>query len=268
MSACLMAVGGAMDLDGAIPQAFLERSGGVEARIAILPTASSLADSGKAEAGTLQQLGLKQPAAVLPIRTREDALREDHLAALRSATGVFITGGNQMRLSAALAGTPALAALKEAYRSGCVIAGTSAGASALSNLMIAYGKPGQAPRHNIVQLVPGLGFIEHMVIDQHFNQRNRLGRLLYIVAASPDMLGVGVDENTAAVITADRIGVVGAGGVTIVDGAELADSIVAEVERNQLAAYSGARLHLLTSGCVYHIASRTASLAKKPLVVE
>lgn len=267
MSGSLIAIGGALDVNGAVMQEFYQLSGGADARIIILPTASALAESGEAEQRALLALGVRQPPVILPIRTRTQALESEHVRAVQSATGIYFTGGNQMRLTVALTGTPLLDALRALHRAGAVVSGSSAGAAALTEVMIAYGRSGQAPRHRSAQITPGLGFDGQVIFDQHFNQRNRLGRLLYIVAANPGLLGVGVDENTAAILQGPVIRAAGAGGVTIVDGAELSDTNVAELEKNQLVSYANIRIHLLTAGSSFDISRKITTLEKALLPV-
>lgn len=267
MSGTLLAIGGALDVHGAVMREFYQLSGGADARIIILPTASALAESGEAEQQALLAMGVRQPPHILPIRTRAQAMEANPQSALKGVTGVYITGGNQMRLTVTLTGTPLLDVIRAHYRAGAVIGGSSAGAAALTEVMIAYGRNGQAPRHNSVQITPGLGFATQVIFDQHFNQRNRLGRLLYIVAANPGLLGAGVDENTAAILQDQVIRAVGVGGVTIVDGTGLIDTNVAELEKNQLVAYNNIRLHLLTAGSSYDISLKKATLEKAWLPV-
>ena len=130
-----------------------------------------------------------------------------------------MTGGNQLRLSMVVAGTRLGAALLDAHRRGAVVGGTSAGASALSAHMVAFGGPGEVPKQRLAHMSAGLGLLPGAVIDQHFSQRNRLGRLLLLVAESPSQLGIGIDEDTAAVISPDGVlEVLGKGTVTVVDG--------------------------------------------------
>jgi cyanophycinase len=133
--------------------------------------------------------------------------------------------------------------------------------------MIGYGKSGLAPRAGIAQFLPGLGFTDKVLFDQHFSQRNRLGRLLYAAAAHPGVLGVGVDENTAAIVENDsKISVIGKSAVTIVDGKNITASDVAEVTASRPIAISGLKVHVLTPGCTFDIRKRTAYIP--PLTLE
>jgi cyanophycinase len=263
MSGTIMAIGGAMDLHGPVVEAFYKMVGGADGNIVILPTASALTESGQEVADAFQELGLRQPARVLPVRQRMDAYDEGIVADLYQATGIFMMGGNQLRLTALVGGTPLHEAMLQTYESGTIVAGTSAGAASLSQLMIAYGRSGSAPRMGMVQLVPGLGFTSRLIIDQHFHQRNRLGRLLLAVAINPVLVGVGIDENTAAVLNTNTLAVIGKRAVTIVDGSQIAASDVSETGHGSLVAISGARLHILKAGWKFDISSRKAILPEE-----
>ncbi|MBN1179903.1 MAG: cyanophycinase [Anaerolineae bacterium] len=266
MAPVLIAIGGAVDLAPPTPlQAFLEHAGGAEGRVVILPTASSLDDAGQAYVAAFEALGLAQPARVLNVRRRDAAHDPATVEAIRQATGIFFTGGNQVRITATLGGTPVEAALHAAYRRGAVIGGTSAGAAVLSRVMLAYGEDGPTPHQGMAQFVPGLGFTDRLIIDQHFRQRDRLGRLIYAVANNPGLLGVGIDENTAAVIDDAALTVLGAHAVTIVDGRELQHTDVADAPAGAPVAVSGVRLHVLTAGCHFDLVRRQAQIAEREL---
>jgi cyanophycinase len=260
MTCQLMAIGGALSLEGDVLRSFLERSGGRAARVVILPTASGLPAAGEEYRAALKNLGMRQEAQILPVRQRTDASRPEIVEAVRSATGIFITGGNQVRLTVFLSGTPVHHALLEGYRTGVMVAGTSAGAAALAELMIAYGKNGNQPRQGQAQLLPGLGFLPGILFDQHFRQRARLGRLMMAMAANPALLGIGVDEDTAALIVGNLLKVVGRNAVTILDGAEMLSSNISEAPLRSLIALSGIRYHLLTAGCTFDLAQRAAQI--------
>ncbi len=256
----LMAIGGGLDLNGPILEAFYAHSGGTHGKIVIIPTASLDPESASRVANRLMELGCQTQPVILPIHQRQDAAKAENLPVLQQATGIFFTGGNQMRLSAVLGGSPCHAELRSACQRGCVIAGTSAGAAALSAAMIASGRSGQLPRADSLQMAPGLGFINTVIFDQHFSQRSRLGRLVYAVNANPALLGVGIDENTCAVIRGGQLHVIGAGSVTIVDGTHMTATDVAERTSRQIVAFAGVSLSLLTTGCSYDISQRTAEI--------
>ncbi len=248
----LIAIGGAIDKeDPAIMREFIRRAGGENAQIVILPQASNLADTGETYVRQCRDLGAGA-ALALEFRQRSEAGTPEQIDAIRAASGIFLTGGTQMRISAILGGTPLEAELLSAYRHGCLVGGTSAGASILSKTMIAYGKGGPTPRERIVQFSPGLGFTDKFVFDQHFRQRDRLGRLIYAVAAYPGALGVGLDEDTAAIVEDDSsITVCGSGAVTLVDGRQIGFTDVTEVEHGGPVAVSNLKIHILTAGCRY-----------------
>jgi cyanophycinase len=168
-----------------------------------------------------------------------------------------MTGGNQMRLAAILGGTRAMNAILERNLQTAVVAGTSAGASILSSHMVAYGSSGNSPKMRMAQMVAGFGLVPGAIIDQHFRQRDRLGRLMMMVASNPSLLGVGVDEDTAAIFRGDGcIEILGRHSVTIIDGAE-AYSDVYRVKGHGGISLSGAKIHVLTSGHTFDMESRT-----------
>ena len=139
----------------------------------------------------------------------------------------------------------------------------------MPKVMIAYGKGGPTPRERIAQFAPGLGLTEKIVFDQHFRQKDRLGRLLYLIASHPGLLGVGIDENTAAIVEDESfVTVSGSGAVTIVDGSEIESTNVAEVENGGAVAVSNVRIHILTSGCSFDVNTRKANIPKLQLLRE
>ena len=258
----LMAIGGAADFEEpVIFEEFIRRAGGAQARIVVLPQASGLKTTGAEYATALQGLGVKSKPVALEFRERHLADLKAHLGALRRATGIFIAGGTQMRLTFLFGGTEFEQELLAAFRRGAVVAGTSAGTAVMSKVMIAYGKGGATPREGLARFSPGLGFTGKIIFDQHFRQRDRLGRLAYAVSMHPGLLGVGVDENTCAIVEEDRrISVRGKNAVTIVDGREVVSSNVAEVEGSRPVAVSGLRIHVLTEGCSFDMERRQARI--------
>jgi cyanophycinase len=252
----VMAIGGAEDKlrDKLILSAFVNLAGGPEARIAILPTASSIEDAGERYKAIFLDRGARS-ADVLYLHDRAAAASPETVEVLDDVSGIFLTGGNQMRLASIVAGTPVGRKVKACNAAGAVVAGTSAGASVLSSHMVAYGASGPSPRMRMAQMTAGFGLVPGVVIDQHFRQRDRIGRLLALVAGSPELLGVGVDEDTAAVFTGDTLEVLGRHSVTIVDGT----NIVADIHR--VRAYgaitvSGAILHVLAAGNRFDLVER------------
>jgi cyanophycinase len=254
----VMAIGGAEDKfrERIILSTFVQLAGGKDACIAVVPTASSIESAGERYKAIFMEMGASQ-VDVLFIGTREDANSDMHLASLRQATGIFMTGGNQMRLSALVGGTRVAKLIRQRNDAGAIVAGTSAGASILSSHMVAFGTSGETPRFRMAQMIAGFGLVPEMIIDQHFRQRDRIGRLLSLVALNPGLLGVGVDEDTAVLINSDNVlEIVGRHSVTIVDGHEMYSDAY-QVKGHEGITISGAKLHVLTPGRRFDLVSRT-----------
>ena len=178
------------------------------------------------------------------------------VAAIDRATAVFMTGGNQVKLATLVVGTPLGAAILAAHRRGALIAGTSAGASILSAHMVSFGSGGATPKFRIGQVSQGLGLLDDVIVDQHFTQRNRFGRLLALIASNPAQLGVGIDEDTAAIIRPSGLmEVKGRGVVTIVDGSEVLTTSYTATGTQPLM-MSGVKLHTLPRGAIFDLAAR------------
>jgi len=256
----IIPIGGAEEKlrDRAILRRFAELAGGRSARIAILPTASMLRETGRKYERIFRDLGV-QWARVLPFERREDCHRADWLAELGEATGIFLTGGNQLKLSTTIGGTPVADLIRARSLAGAQVAGTSAGAAILSEHMIAFGDEGATPRASIVTLAPGLGLTRRVIIDQHFRQRDRLGRLLTALAYYPEPVGIGLDEDTAAFIAPDdTLEVVGSGAITVVDPSEVLFSSMDSAKRQDPVCILNIRLHVLVDGAGYDLAARQA----------
>lgn len=258
----LIAIGGAEDKvrERTILRYFLEAAGGSDASVVVLATASEVPETGERYADLFYSLNADS-VEVLRVANREDALAAgaEAQALLEYATGLFITGGSQLRLSSALGGTEVAAAIRSRHAAGMVVAGTSAGAAFLSQHMIAIGDSGATPRRRLVHLAPGLGLAPDVIVDQHFRRRDRLGRLLTALSYHPGLLGVGVDEDTAAVIDAGRnLRVLGAGAVTILDAHGMRYTDSHAVHRGQPLAMLGVSLDVLTAGCRYDLERRRA----------
>jgi cyanophycinase len=257
----LMMIGGAEDKlrTRTILRDFVGASGGEDARIALIPTASSLADEVVEVYDALfRKLGAAEVLAVRP-ESRADAHDPALSDLVDASTGVFMTGGNQLKLSGIVCGTPLGDAIVQAHRRGAVVAGTSAGASIQSSHMVAFGSGGATAKQRMTQVAAGLGLVRSAVIDQHFDQRNRYGRLLMIVAQSPQLLGIGVDEDTAAVVThlgeQELLRVVGRGSVTVFDPAQVVTN-AHEAQRSSPLLVSGVVLHMLPAGSVFDLTRR------------
>jgi cyanophycinase len=258
----IVPVGGAEEKIGALAilRRFADMCGGGGCRIAIIPTASMLTETGGRYQKIFTDLGVE--AHVLPIAHRSDCERREWLDVLDQVDGVFLTGGNQLRLSTMIGGTEVAKALRRRNTEGMHVAGTSAGAAFLCEHMIAFGKEGASPRARIVTLAPGLGLTNRVIIDQHFRQRDRLGRLLTALAYNPFAIGIGLDEDTAAFIGPDEnLEVVGSGALTIVDPSELEFSSMARVRKNDAVCLIGLKLHILDQGSTFNLHSREAAAA-------
>jgi cyanophycinase len=237
---------------------FIEVCGGKDARIAIIPTASELEDTGRNYEKLFRKIGVKH-AQVLSIETREDCRDSEHTDYIEKSDGVFMTGGNQLRLSTTLGGTPVAQTIRRRNAAGMHVAGTSAGAAFMPEHMIAGGDEGSTPSPDMVTMAPGLGLTNNFIIDQHFRQRDRLGRLLTALAYNPFAMGIGLDEDTAAFIRpGDDLEVVGSGGITIIDPTNLSYSSMDRARRSEPVSLIGVKLHILISGGRFEIQSRTA----------
>lgn len=256
----IVPVGGAEEKiqDPRILKRFVELAGGDGARIAVIPTASELPDTGPRYVQLFRELGA-HAAVALPLYERADADRVDLLDQLERATGVFFTGGNQLRIATALGGTPVARVVRRLNAAGAIVGGTSAGAAILPEHMIAYGAGGSTPNAGMVQLTPGLGLTNRVVVDQHFRQRDRLGRLLTALAYNPFAIGIGLDEDTAAFIDPDNvIHVIGSGAVTVVDVSRLGHSSIAEANQGDPICMTNVRLHILPHGGRFDLHHREA----------
>lgn len=235
---------------------FVSLAGGSEGRVAVISTASSLGDEATELYGSVfMQLGVPEVIGLRPI-TREEANDPALAAQLHDVTGIFMTGGNQLRLSSVVGGTALGRMIVERHRHGVIVAGTSAGASAISSHMVAFGTSGTTPKQRMTQMSAGLGLLPGVIIDQHFEQRNRIGRLLALIAQSPALLGMGVDEDTAALVSpSGLLEVIGKGSVTILDPAKL-ETDAYEAKRTRPIMISGVVLHSLPGGYRFDLRKR------------
>ena len=251
-------IGGAEDKvrDRVILNRFASLAGGRDATVAVISTASSLgAEAGERYRNVFAELGIERVRPLHAI-TRSQANDESAARVVKDATGIFLTGGNQLRLSSTIGGTRLADAILERFRNGAVIAGTSAGASAMSSHMIAFGASGATPKHRMAQIAAGLGVLPGVIVDQHFQQRNRLGRLLSLIAQNPSLLGLGVDEDTAGVVGPDHVmEVIGRGSITVVDGAG-SETDAWEIHGHRPLMISGVVLHSLPAGYRFDLRRR------------
>ena len=252
----LVIIGGHEDRkhDMEILTRFVELAGAAEANIVVITAASQVADEmWDVYDAAFGALGVTRRSHLM-IESRQDANSDEFVRQVDEATGIFMTGGDQKRLLALIGGSALDAAMHVALKvRGATIGGTSAGASAMSGHMLAQGRAEPLPEKGSVSLGAGLGFLHRVVIDQHFSERQRLSRLLTIVAQNPYLQGIGIDEDTALVVGIGRgIEVLGHGAVTIVDGRTMITN-VADIKDRDTPELIDVRLHLLPAGSSYQL---------------
>ena len=258
----IVPIGGAEEKtsgDARILKRFVQICGGSDADIIVIPTASRQADLGSRYESLFRELGVDR-TRTLNFDSRDDGHRDSWMRRIESASGIFFTGGSQLRISTILGGTPAAKLIRTQNARGITVGGTSAGASILSEHMIAFGDEGSSPRAGSVRLAPGLGLTNRFVIDQHFRQRDRLGRLVTALAYNPFAVGIGLDEDTAAFIAPDNtLEVEGSGAVTVVDASALEFSSMAQIEEGEPVCLLGLTVHILVAGATFNLHTRKAS---------
>ena len=194
----------------------------------------------------------------LEVQSREDAKSEKAVRCLDDATVIFFTGGDQVKITSQLGSSLVCQRMQEIYETGGTIAGTSAGASVMTETMMVGGNGEETHRiGGALKLAPGLGFIRGFIVDQHFAERGRIGRLLGAVSQNPRILGVGIDENTAVIIERDRkFTVLGEGGVTILDAGESSYSNITDEETDRALSVYDVKLHMLSQSDVFDCQTR------------
>lgn len=257
----IMVIGGAEDKvnERGILSAFFESSGGSQATVGIIPCASREPEAvGIRYQQIFEQMGVKQ-IHLLDIRHADQCNSQHWLDIIDSCSGVFVTGGDQLRLCDLIAGSQLIARIQERIaRDQLVLAGTSAGAAMMGATMIAGGSSGESPNRTLVDLTRGLGIIPEFLVDQHFHNRNRMARLLSAIAACPDKLGIGIDEDTCAAIRGDgTFEVLGQGTITVIDTQLMNYTNYSQVQENQPICLHNLRLHVLSQGDRYNYQTRT-----------
>ena len=261
-SGALVIIGGAEDKRGdmTILREFVRLAGGEHARIVVMTVATERPlEAGANYIDVFEKIGVED-VRTFDVSSREAADRPSARKAIEHATGVFFTGGEQIRITKLLGGTQVDAALHTGHENGLILAGTSAGASMMSSTMIVEGAAETNPRIGIVNMAPGMEFIDGVVIDQHFAQRGRLGRLLSAVAQYPHHLGLGIDEDTAVVVRGTELEVIGRGAVSVVDAGALLFSNLGDLRHNDALALCGVKLHILPSGYRFLLRDRKPDL--------
>ncbi|MCC6451895.1 MAG: cyanophycinase [Acidobacteria bacterium] len=258
----LLVIGGAEDKynERRILKKFLELAGGDKAEVLIVPVASDFPEfAADVYTQAFRNLGVAKPR-VLRATSRQDIVDADVDTLLDGVTGIFMTGGDQMRLVSLLGGTKLADRIRSIVRSSnIVLAGTSAGAAAMSTTMVVRGEPSSHPYKSAVRLSPGLGFLKNIIIDQHFTERGRISRLVTAVSYNPYNLGIGIDENTAIILDGKGLlEVFGQGSITIVDGSGITFNEIAEVADNESFSVCGVQFHILRDGLSYNYLDRLA----------
>lgn len=244
-------------LDSEIFREMVRLGGGSKARIVVIPTASAIPED-RARVYTEVFQGFN-PAAldILMIDQRSEASDKEVLKTVEECTAVMFAGGDQLRLSSILGGTPLHKTLLAKYQDGCVIAGTSAGAAAMSEIMIFQNNRFRSHRKGGLEITQGLGFLKGAVLDTHFVQRSRISRLVHAVSTNPGLLGIGIEENTALVIENDqRASCLGTGTVILIDGHEVLHNNIGEVNTGQPFAVTRLLYHIVTQGFGFDLVSR------------
>jgi cyanophycinase len=256
----VLVIGGAEDkIHGRqILQTFFQRSGGGDARIAIIPSASREPTViGSRYHDIFEEMGAKA-IEVLDIRERQHGEDETWQAFVEDCTGVFMTGGDQLRLCGLLADTPIMERVRMRAQLGEItLAGTSAGAAVMGYHMIAGGGSGESPNRSLVDMTTGLGIIPEVIVDQHFHNRNRMARLLSAVSSNPDKMGIGIDEDTCAMFEGNgTFQVIGKGTVTVVDPSDVSYTNYAHVGATDPVSIHNLRVHILSHGDRYDLSRR------------
>lgn len=252
----LIIIGGHEDKDGerVILKAVAERLNGGKLVIA---TVASHEPDGYFEAYQKGFEGLGVGELVeFYVHERSESQSEEALAVLDGAAGIFFSGGDQLRISSQIGDTPIERRIREMHAAGAVIAGTSAGASAMSETMLVKGASSESYRIGELHMAPGLGLVRDVIIDQHFAERGRYGRLLGAVAHNPRLLGIGIDENTAILVEGRSFKVLGSGAAYVVDGEEATHSNIAEAKSDRALSMFDVRMHVLSSGDRFDLETR------------
>ncbi|NLZ53357.1 MAG: cyanophycinase [Thermoanaerobacteraceae bacterium] len=261
----LLLIGGAEDKSKEcdILQKVVSLSGESQACLTIITVATMKPKKvGEDYVRLFSRLGVKDVVAI-DIKNRQDAQKDHIVERIEKSTGIFFTGGDQLRITSLMGGSKIYHAICDAYKRGVIICGTSAGASAMSDTMIVDGDGNESPGGSLINMAPGIGLLEEVVVDQHFAQRGRIGRLLTVVASNPYVLGVGIDEDTAILVDSKAVFTVeGSGTVTVIDGSCIDYTNVSELAPGEPLALFNAKIHVLSPGTSFDLSTR------RPLINE
>jgi len=267
----LVIIGGAEDktTDKKILKDVFRLSGGKSSEISIITTATNYpVEVGNEYKKLFTDLGADK-IHVINVKQRQDANDELALEPLSKSDCIFFVGGDQLRISSILGNTKVHEIIMQAYKNGKIIAGTSAGASMMSQIMVVKGEDDEAPRKCTLKMAPGMGLLNGVIIDQHFNQRGRLGRLLSAVAQNPIILGIGIDEDTAIVVKdGEKFNVIGSGVATVVDGRDILFTNVSEQHPDDPLAITNVKIHILPEGYGFNLKEKVAILLEETTIRE
>lgn len=255
----------------------MEEAGGISSRIEVITTASMIPNEvGNNYLNAFGKIGCIN-VGLMHIRNRHDAQNEDFLQRIKQCDAVMLSGGNQLRLSATLGGTDFLRILLDRYQNDFfVVAGTSAGAMAMSNTMIYEGNATRAHLKGEVKITTGLGFIDDVIIDSHFEKRGRFGRLSQAVATNPQCIGIGLGEDTGMLITdGNKMEAIGSGLVIIIDGEDIKHSNIADIPEGNPISIENLKVHFCEKGNGYLLnnreflpEAREGAVIQKQVIVE
>ena len=254
----LVIIGGGEDKEGdcAILKEFVRLAGGPKARIVVMTVATDAPEESAAEyKKVFKKLGAADAQAV-DVSSRRDVLDEKALSLIEGASALFFTGGDQIHVTSLMGGTRMQELIYERFKAGLVIGGTSAGAAMMSNSMIIRGDSNCNPRFGGMEIGPGMDFLPGTMIDTHFSQRGRIGRLLTAVAHYPQDIGLGIDENTALVVSDGRCEVFGENSVTVVDAGGITYTNLPDLAQDEALTLHGVRVHVLAEGHKYDLEKR------------
>lgn len=254
----LVAIGGGDVSGGDAPllKEFVKLARGARARVVVMTVATDEPEAAAREyASAFKRLGVDDVKAV-DVSKRADALNPESLEAIEHATGLFFTGGDQLHITSLIGGTEMQALMHRRYGRGLVIGGTSAGAAMMSNSMIVGGGGDDNPKVGAVEIGPGMDLIIGAIIDTHFSQRGRFGRLLTAVAHYPQDMGIGIDEETALIVNKTEFEVAGKGAVTVIDGGAMTYTSLPYAESGDGLSLYGVSVHVLAAGSKFDLANR------------
>ena len=259
----LIAIGGGATPDEVLDEIFTYLKERSDPRVVVMTVATEDADGASAKYNNIFRKKNVKHVELVDVEEREDAFNETSVEKVRRADVIYFTGGDQLNVTALLGGSPLDEMIHERLDNGVMIAGTSAGAAMMSSSMIISGSSDSPPSVGAVEIAPGMSLVEGVMIDTHFSQRGRHGRLLTAIAHYPQVLGVGIDENTAAVIQDGKLKVAGEGVVTVFDASNMKYSDLVKRQKGETVAMFDVKIHVLPSEYMFDLKSREPIAAKR-----